>query len=216
MLEAGQTVSIPNLPSGTKYTVEETDLPDSYEHAASDETYEHWIGTAPNMTKKDDDNGHMVEGNTASRVTFINHAKSFTLTLRKCVDGNMGDKNKKFKFTLNLTKALAETPSGWIQADDSMKVFTAELKNGDALSLTLPYGATYTITEDTAAPDGYTTQYAITASGTEPGLADYKQDLTTGKQTLKRGAWITFRNRREVIPASGLKKHPLPAVLASH
>lgn len=214
VLEAGQTASIPNLPSGTKYTVEETDLPDSYEHAASDETYEHWIGTASNMTKKDDDNGHMVEGNTASRVTFTNHAKSFTLTLRKCVDGNMGDKNKKFKFTLNLTKALAETPSGWIQVDDSMKVFTAQLKNGDALSLTLPYGATYTITEDTAAPDGYTTQYAITASGTEPGLADYKQNLTTGKQTLKRGAWITFRNRREVIPASGLKKHPLPAVLA--
>ncbi|WP_315524509.1 DUF5979 domain-containing protein [Pseudoramibacter alactolyticus] len=214
VLEAGQTASIPNLPSGTKYTVEETDLPDSYKHAASDETYEHWIGTASNMTKKDDDNGHMVEGNTASRVTFTNHAKSFTLTLRKCVDGNMGDKNKKFKFTLNLTKALAETPSGWIQANDSMKVFTAQLKNGDALSLTLPYGATYTITEDTAAPDGYTTQYAITASGTEPGLADYKQNLTTGKQTLKRGAWITFRNRREVIPASGLKKHPLPAVLA--
>lgn len=214
VLEAGQTVSIPNLPSGTKYTVEETDLPDSYEHAASDETYEHWIGTAPNMTKKDDDNGHVVEGNTASRVTFTNHAKSFALILRKLVDGNMGDKNKKFKFTLNLTKALAETPSGWTPSGDSMKVFTAELKNGDALSLTLPYGATYTITEDTAAPDGYTTQYAITASGTEPGLADYKQNLTTGKQTLKRGAWITFRNKREVIPASGLKKHPLPAVLA--
>jgi hypothetical protein len=213
-LEAGQTAGIPNLPSGTGYTVEETDLPDGYEHAASDETYEHWIGTAPNMTKKDDDNGHMVEGNTVSKVTFANHAKSFTLTLRKRVDGNMGDKNKKFHFTLNLTKALAETPSGWTKADASMKVFTAELKNGDAQSLTLPYGATYTITEDTAAADGYTTQYAITASGTEPESADYRQDLTTGKQALKREVWVTFRNRREVIPASGLKKHPLPAMLA--
>jgi uncharacterized protein YegL len=213
-LEAGQTAGIPNLPSGTGYTVEETDLPDGYEHAASDETYEHWIGMAPNMTKKDDDNGHMVEGNTVSKVIFANRAKSFTLTLRKRVDGNMGDKNKKFHFTLNLTKALAETPSGWTKADASMKVFSAELKNGDAQSLTLPYGATYTITEDTAAPDGYTTQYAITASGTEPESADYRQDLTTGKQTLKREVWVTFRNRREVIPASGLKKHPLPAALA--
>ena len=93
--------------------------------------------------------------------------------MTKTVAGHLGDRTKDFRFTVTLTKqadllmnsTIGLTVAGVEQRDfapdwDDSGVCTVSfsLKHGQTASLTnLPYGMTYTVTEDDYTAEGYTT-----------------------------------------------------------
>lgn len=104
---------------------------------------------------------------------IVNTYSAGTLDVTKTVAGHLGDRTKDFRFTVTLTKqadlcmnsAIGLTVAGVEQRDfapdwDDNGVCTVSftLKHGETASLTnLPYGMTYTVTEDDYTAEGYTT-----------------------------------------------------------
>ena len=99
--------------------------------------------------------------------SFSNLYSAGTLSVQKTVTGNLGDKNKYFTFHVTLTgetgKSYGEAyaVTGGSNAANPSSVAVGEtavfyLRNGETISIAnLPYGVSYTVTEDAA--DGYTT-----------------------------------------------------------
>lgn len=128
------------------------------------------------VTVVNDDNGklriaavHTESTGETKSDNFPNTYKAGELDVSKTVIGNLGDKNKYFKFTVTLTgeegKTYAdsyEVTGGSADANNptTVKVGTSttfKLKHGDTITIAnLPYGVTYTVTETAA--EGYTTE----------------------------------------------------------
>ncbi len=95
--------------------------------------------------------------------TFENTYSAGTLTVKKTVTGNLGDKNKEFDFTVTFaapegkdwTPAIG-LPEGATMVADNPMSYTFKLKH-DAMATfgNLPAGVTYTVIE--APVEGYTT-----------------------------------------------------------
>ena len=82
------------------------------------------------------------------------------LTITETVKGTMAETNKEFDFTINVTNggvgidsthAYTGTKSGNLVFNNGVATFT--LKHADSITTYLPYGVSYTITQDS---DGYT------------------------------------------------------------
>lgn len=98
---------------------------------------------------------------------FENTYSAGTLSITKTVTGNLGDKDKYFDFTVELTGVDGKTygdsyaVSGGSNASNPTSIKIGEktnfkLKHGDTISIAnLPYGVAYTVTETPA--DGYFT-----------------------------------------------------------
>ena len=98
--------------------------------------------------------------------TFENTYSAGTLTVKKTVTGNLGDKNKEFDFTVTFaapegkdwTPAIT-LPTGAGMVEDNPMSYTFKLKHDGTASFgNLPAGVTYTVTE--AEVQGYTTTSA--------------------------------------------------------
>lgn len=100
---------------------------------------------------------------------FANTYSAGTLKVSKTVAGNLGDKNKKFDFTVTFTKPAGSTwntenivvpENATVKENtDAIISYTFSLAHGEESSFAnLPYGVSYTVTE--AAADGYTTTKA--------------------------------------------------------
>lgn len=133
-----------------------------------------------------------------------------TLTIAKTVDGNMGDKNKDFAFTLSLeknssayTEAIAYTKgetTGVLTAESGEYSFT--LRHGESIVLTLPYGCEYTVTEANGNYD-----VTITPEGGTP----IESHVLTG--TLTADTQATFLNELDVNTPTGLFRTMAPYVI---
>lgn len=95
--------------------------------------------------------------------TFENTYSAGTLTVKKTVTGNLGDKNKEFDFTVTFaapegkdwTPAIT-LPTGAGMVEDNPMSYTFKLKHDGTASFgNLPAGVTYTVIE--APVEGYTT-----------------------------------------------------------
>lgn len=144
--------------------------------------------------------------------TFENKYSAGTLEVSKTVTGNMGDKDKKFKFTVVFEKPAGEVKSE-ITADvngtalsdfnvewgtDGKYTYEFELSHDQtAKFVNLPYGVKYTVTEDSYTDDGYTT----TRVG-DDGI------INAGNQT------VAFTNHKQVGVDMGVNLDSLPYVLA--
>lgn len=108
-----------------------------------------------------------------------------TITLRKIVTGNMGDKNQSFTFSA--TKATLGKTS---------------LTDSETTTITAKVGDTVTITEDDYTSAGYTT----TASATEDVVGTYNDRSYTFTVTKDMGknTVITFTNTKTINPPSGI------------
>lgn len=100
--------------------------------------------------------------------TFTNTYSAGALSISKTVEGNMGDHDKYFNFTITLTgdeeKTYADSyvitggtkegnPSAISVNGDAVNV---QLKHGDTIKIAnLPYGVNYTVVETDANADGY-------------------------------------------------------------
>lgn len=111
---------------------------------------------------------HTESSGSTKSDNFPNTYSAGTLNVSKTVTGNLGDKNKYFKFTVTLTgengktyrDSYAVTGGSNTENPTSIKIgeeTTFLLKHGDTIHIAnLPYGVTYTVTE--TAVDGYTTE----------------------------------------------------------
>lgn len=159
------SITIKDLPVG-KYTVTETERsaePTGYEFDNSTDTKGEAVLTS----------------NKAGQVTITNKykIKTFDVTVKKEVTGNMGDTNKKFSFTHNGTPFELQ--------DKGTEVFTG-----------VKYGTEFTVSEHDYSNDGYTTSYKVNNGDKNNGSA-----CTT---TVTAPTTITFTNTKTINPPSGI------------
>lgn len=139
-LAAGESITISDLPENTTYTVSESDY--------SDDGY---------TTVKSGDTG-TIKTTETSVASFTNAREVGKLTIEKIVNGNGGDKNKKFEFTVTfdgtnksfdyIGKGISD---GTITSGD-----TIELADGQSITIyDIPEGIKYTVTEKDYSEDGY-------------------------------------------------------------
>ena len=177
---------------------------------------------------------------TGNNANFANSITSPDLKVEKSVTGNQGDRNKEFKFTIVLDGLVSggtytvtgsftpATNSGLTKSDSLYKftpsgtshTITVTMSNGKSINfLDLPYGATYTITEDSTSAAGYITTASVsgdinitsnstvnrqtednTAGGT---VTDDKTGDTNGG-SLTANAEVTFTNNKDGLIPTGV------------
>lgn len=204
-LKHGQDAYLSQLPVGTEYTVTETDAK-GYTTTWKGTVYQKNDDGSVNETPVTSGTGTEVSGTTrdvqmvtgadASVIIFTNSKNTEepgggggtvtpnkgSLQISKKVTGRGGDANASFTFTVKLTDKNDAPVSGTYSgvtfgADGTAQV---ALKGGQSLTLTgIPMGTHYTVTEDKADQDGYTTT-ATNDTGT----------ITTSTQR------VTFTNDR--------------------
>lgn len=134
--------------------------------------------------------------------TFENTYSAGTLTVKKNVTGNLGDKNKEFDFTVTFAAPQGKDwtpaiglPEGATMVADNPMSYTFKLKH-DAMATfgNLPAGVTYTVIE--APVEGYTT----TSTG-ENGV------IIAGLNE------VTFTNEKKGEIDTGVTTENLPYVL---
>lgn len=185
-LKHNQTMTAKDLPAGTFYTVSE-DTADGYVTTSVSEK-----GTIP--------------ANDTATAAFTNTRDVFqSLTVKKTVGGADGDKEKLWRFTIELKKAgtplngTFQCKGGSFDGVIPPEVGTLEfvdgkadiyLKHGQTIAIeNLPVNVDYIVTEDEAGENGYET---------EP-----QSGIITGTVQADAGSTAAFLNAR-TIPRGGL------------
>lgn len=161
--------------------------------------------------------------NTGKVNGFTNTYTTHNLTLKKQVEGNQGDRNKYFKFTVSITNAVKGTkydvacPSAdndsrnedkLTVGDDGTVTATYYLKDDQSITIKgLTGGTHYAITEESYSSDGYTT------ANTVDGTASLQGD-TTGEKTMDDSSHeVVFTNHKEGIVPTGILIETGPYIL---
>lgn len=161
---------------------------------------------------------------------FTNTYTTNNLTLTKNVTGNQGNRDKYFKFTVNITDAVAGT------------VYTVDLRNAETnpsvdgetktnlSSLTVGEGGTieatyylkdnqsiviqgltaatnYKITESDYSKDGYTTTYTLDSGSAESGNTFAKQTMGNASHT------VLFTNNKTGVVPTGILLEAAPYLI---
>lgn len=124
---------------------------------------------------------------STATATFTNSytPSNRTITLKKVVTGNMGDKAQSFKFSTTDNATLEKT----------------SLIGGETTTITAKVGETVTITETD--PGSYT----VSASGVKDGTFDKEKNsytFTVTKDMNKDDTVITFTNTLQINPPNGI------------
>lgn len=187
-LKHGQKITIEGIPANVIYTVTE-DKADGYETTPDG-------GTTSGK----------IEANKTAMAAFTNTRDVFqSLTVKKTVGGADGDKEKLWRFTIELKKAGAPLNGnfsckggsfdGVIAPEDGTLEFVdgkadIYLKHGQTIAIeNLPVNVDYIVTEDEAGEKGYET---------EP-----QSGIITGTVQADAGSTAAFLNAR-TIPRGGL------------
>ena len=195
--DGSYTIEIKNLIPG-KYTVAET----------NQEISGYTVQTE-GLGKVDIPSGGTATVNVTNNYTH----EDKTLTVKKIVDGNMGDKSKSFKFELALkdeggnvyTSKLSytkkdnsgTTTQGVNVAENN--VYTFYLTNGEEITFAIPYGYTYTVTEENGE---YTAAVQINGNG------KFDEGKLTGK--LETNTTATFTNTKNINAPTGITRAVVP------
>ncbi len=188
-----------NLPNNTKVTLygENTFTRQGYKLIG-------WAKTA-DATKADYDFGAKVivdtiGGAAANTLYAVWEQSTTTVTVKKVVEGNFGDKTREFNFH-----------AYWYGAEK--KHFEFSLKNGGTHDITnVPIGTTLYVKETDADLTGYVTTVEVW-NGAEVRLKNLT--LQDGYYTfeVQPGDMIVFTNTKNVVPDTGVILDSLPYVL---
>lgn len=161
---------------------------------------------------------------------FTNTYISYDLTLAKTVTGNQGDRDKYFKFKVDITKAVKDTIYVVDLADAEEFPFVNGTTQTNPNSLTVGTGGTvsqvyylkhdqsivirgltedtqYTITEESYSGDGYTTSYVLDEE-------DSVKNNTTGAKTMGTADHtVTFNNDKQGTVPTGILLDVAPYLL---
>ena len=159
---------------------------------------------------------------------FTNTYTTHNLILKKLVEGNQGDRNKYFKFTVSITNAVegtvynvdltnadsnpnvndGTTNSNQLVATDGTVTATYYLKDDQSITIKgLTGGTHYTITEESYSSDGYTT--TNTVDGTASSQGGTTDDKTMGNSSHE----VVFTNHKEGIVPTGILIETGPYIL---
>ena len=138
-----------------------------------------------------------------------------TLTIKKIVTGNMGNTNPdhRFTFRLELTKDEEAYTGPLKYADGTKELTVTETKDyyefslpaDGQISLKVPAGADYTITETDAEELGYEVSWQL-GDGTE--VSWNKNNFCKGEVDADKT--ITFKNKLEIAPPTGIRDNVIP------
>ncbi len=149
-------------------------------------------------------------------VNFYAHYTPATtsINLKKLVTGSMGDKQKKFKFTISIQKD-SENATFKVGSTSETGSAIVQLANNEESSLTeIPVGATVTITEDDYSGDNgrYTTTYKIDGSASDGTARVATISNIQAKDDATSAHEIVFTNNKEAIPDTGITLDSLPFI----
>ena len=154
--------------------------------------------------------------------------QTYKLSLDKVVEGNMGDKNRKFNFTINFSGpantsftfgneliTLDSNGSGSVNLQLSHEDAAAEITG-------IPSTVTYTVTENLNSSEGYDTDFAV-SKGTGTSQAVAKDEaasdaakVTAQQQTVtKADNAVTVTNRRVAASPTGVMLSITPYALSA-
>lgn len=187
-LKAGETKTAEHLPAHTEYIVTEREP-------------KNFVVTSTNAEGT-------ISASSPTKVVFEN-ARTQDLFIQKTVEGQMGDPTKPFHFDIKLytangapfvgsfqyvTRSSAD-PNGQPISEGTLTFLdgkaTAILTHGQQLQIIdIPHGYKYTVTEQEANLDGYTTTYNKT------------QENADGVVTANTDIHVV--NRREFVPPTGI------------
>ena len=140
-----------------------------------------------------------------------------TLTIKKIVTGNMGNTNPDHQFTfhLKLTKDEEAYTEPLKYADGSADELTVtstkdfykfSLPANGQISLKVPAGADYTITDTDAEKLGYEVSWQV---GDGTGTS-WNENNNSCNGTLDVDKTITFKNELEIAPPTGIHDNVIP------
>lgn len=144
---------------------------------------------------------------------------AYDLTIEKQVTGEMGDRDKRFDFTITLPDASEkEYPFTLTDASGTKTEGTISLQNykgnfqlshGQKITIHgISVGTTYTIAEPGAQADGY----SVTPSGSPSQVTIYNDGRCTG--TLDQATTVTYTNQKATAVPTGIRQDTLPWLLA--
>lgn len=145
-------------------------------------------------------------------VNFYAHYSPTTtsIKLKKLVTGSMGDKQKKFHFTISIKK---EDENVTFKVDNTSKTgsATVDLANDEESTLTeIPVGADVSITEEDYSGSRYTTSYVIDNGNS---ALEIKANISNIQAKNDVSAHeIVFTNNKEAIPDTGITLDSLPFI----
>jgi len=146
--------------------------------------------------------GNQIQADTLVPENNILYAQwSPSLTVKKVVEGNMGDSNKEFTFMITSTDSSLSGSFGNLTFTGGSASFT--LKDGESRTISgVPVGSTYTIAETSYLTAGYTTTVAI--NNETPQESSFASFGSTSPTTM------TFTNEKEVLPPTGVHRDGMP------
>lgn len=201
-MKANETAIISGIPVGTDFTVTEENTSDNYN------LKEYKV----NGTIKDSVSEKITATSKSFKVEVTNERKTGSLTLNKELKAETGatitdsDNAQKFTFTVTLestdfdldpyyttTATNKISPNGWTKVDDNSKKITKtfEVSKNNSVEITnIPYGTSYTVTEDTV-PSGWTkiTTYDITGTITS-ATPSATATITNQKQAPQKATLV--------------------------
>lgn len=135
-----------------------------------------------------------------------------SVNIKKLVTGNMGDKNKPFRFTVSVVNGNTNLP---FKIDETQYTGSTKITLSDNQTRKLtqvPVGATVTITEDDYSGSRYTTSCTIDGSAS---AGDRIATISNIQQLNNDTAHeVVFTNSKEAIPDTGLNLGTTPYILA--
>ena len=142
---------------------------------------------------------------------FQNTYNSHTLTVKKEVTGNQGNRNQDFYFPITITNSEGTTKKYNYTKTGGTGTFTSEtsqtisLKHGETIEITgLTAQDTYNVSE--IAADGYTTTYKI-------GTGSETSDTAALTDTITADRTITFINTKNANTPTGVILTFMPYIL---
>lgn len=191
-------------PTGHEYKVVET-VPD-------DNTWEtSYTYSASGNESSASTDGITLVGYKAQEATatVTNKQNTVTLTITKAVTGNFGDTSKSFGFTLNLKNASGQAITDAATTDNKLSGgmngdYTFDLKSGKSISVTVPYGTKYTVTENDPKGTNDTEDYDTTVTVDNKSDTVNKESRQASSNGMTEDTIVTFTNNRDITPDVGV------------
>lgn len=207
-LKVGQYAIIRGLMGGNKITVQETEYGG---RKAPDYTMTGPLAEEPVVTENNI-SGIAKEGkdlgdNPEVKVTITNYPLP-GLTVSKTVNGNMGDRNREFDFTVQAQNSEGQP----VSVDGTYEgIFVQngqfKLKHGQSLVIPeLPYGVTCIVTESIPEEEGYTTTVKVDGG-------EEKSSKTVTVENMNTAAVIDFTNTKTLNVPTGIFTDNLPYLM---
>lgn len=167
-------------------------------------------------------------GSTYDKGVVINNSyATMSLSVKKTVSGNQGEKGRPFNFSITVKPGVENSEESYnlvygnttvtLNKDNSWTVPNVTLTHDATATI---YGLTsddkYTIKEDNYANEGYETTIKIDETGKEEvslAFRDNEEERTTGERSMDNSTTVKVENRKNVTTPTGIVLSFAPYIL---